>query len=70
MHLVRGQPSGGTDGIVVSEFYVRQVSIPIILSLVDDHSEHLGHGMIHALDTTVAARMIGACRNLRMSCSL
>ena len=63
MHLVRGQPCGGTDGIVVAEIGVRQVSIPITLSLVDDHSEDLGHGMIHALDTTVSVRMIGACRN-------
>ena len=55
--------SFGADGIVVSESHVRQVIIPVILSLVDDHSEHLGHGMIHALDAAVAVRMIGACRN-------
>ena len=52
--------SFGADGIVVSESHVRQVIIPVILSLVDDHSEHLGHGMIHALDAAVAVRMIGA----------
>ena len=63
MHLVRGQPNGDTDGIVVSEFHVRQVSIPLILLLVDDHSEHLSHGIIHALDAGVAVRMIGACPN-------
>ena len=39
------------------------MGMPIILSLVDDHSEHLSHGMIHALDAVVAVRMIGACRN-------
>ena len=39
------------------------MSIPIITSLVDDHSEHLSHGMIHALDAAVAVRIIGPCRN-------
>ena len=33
------------------------------MSLVDDHSGHLGHGIIHALDAAVAVRTIGACRN-------
>ena len=39
------------------------MGIPIILPLVDDHSEHLSHGMIHALDAAVAVRMIGSCHN-------
>ena len=63
MYLIGGQPGCGTDGIIVSKFHVRQMGMPIILSLVDDHSEHLSHGMIHALDAVVAVRMIGACRN-------
>ena len=37
--LVGGQPGGSTDGNVVNKFHVRQVGIPIVLSLVDDHSD-------------------------------
>ena len=39
------------------------MGIPIILPLGDDHSEHLSHGMINALDAAVAVRMIGTRRN-------
>ena len=63
MHLVGGQPGGGTDGIIVSKLYVRQMGIPIILSLVDEHTDHLSHGVIHALNATVAVRMIGYSRH-------
>ena len=63
MHIIGGQPGGGTDGIIVNKFHVWQMGIPIILLLVKDHSEHLSHGVIHALDAVVAVRMIGACRN-------
>ena len=62
MHLVGGQPSGSTDGIVVGKLHVRLVGIPKISSLVDNHSEHVSHGVVHALDAAVAVRMIGACR--------
>ena len=63
MHLVGGQPSGSTDGIVVGKLHVRLVGIPKISSLVDNHSEHVSHGVVHALDAAVAVRMIGACCN-------
>ena len=63
MHPIGGQTGGGTDGIIVSKFHVWQMGIPIILPLVDDHSEHLSHGMIHALDAAFAVRMMGTCRN-------
>ena len=63
MHLIGGQPGGGTDGIIVSKFHVWQMGIPIILPLVDDHSEHLNHGMIHGLDAAVSVSMIGTSRN-------
>ena len=33
MHLIRCQPCGGADGIVVSKFHVRQVGVPVVLSL-------------------------------------
>ena len=64
VHLIGGQPGGGTGGIIsVSKFHLWQMGIPTILPFVDDHSEHLSHGMVHALDTTFAFRMIGTCRN-------
>ena len=63
MHLIGGRPGGGTDGVIVSKFHVWQMDIPIILPLIDDHSEHLSHGMIHAFDAAVAVRLIGTCRN-------
>ena len=51
------------DGIVVSNFHVRQVGVPVVLSFVDDHREHLSHGVSDALDATVAVRMVGVCRD-------
>ena len=63
MHFIGGQPGGGTDGIVVSKFHVWPTGIPLILPLVDDHSEHLSHGMIHALEATGVVRRIGTCQN-------
>ena len=56
-----GQPGVNTDGVAISKLHVRQVGIPIILSLVDDHSEHLSHGVVRALDAAISVSMIGAC---------
>ena len=39
--LVRRQTRRRADRVVVSEFYVGQMQVPIVLSLVDDHSQHL-----------------------------
>ena len=36
--LVGRQTRPRADGVVVSEFYVEQMQVPIILSLADDHS--------------------------------
>ena len=63
MHLGGGQFGGGTDEIVVCKLHVRQMSIPIIFLLVDDHSEYLSNGVVHALDAAVAVRTIRACCN-------
>ena len=30
------------------------------MSIVDDHSQHLGHSVVHSLNASVAVRMIGA----------
>ena len=52
------------DRIVVSEFDVSEPQIPVVLSLVDDRSRHLGHCVVHPLNDPVAVRMIGACGRL------
>ena len=61
MHLAGGQPCGGTDGIAIRKFHERPVDIPFILLFIDDHSKQLNHGMVHALDVSVAVRMVGVC---------
>ena len=61
MCLIGGHPCGGTSGIVVCEFDMRQVNVPVVRSLIDDHREHLSHDVIHALYAAVTAGMIGAC---------
>ena len=52
------------DGIVVSEFYVRQMQVPIVLSLVDDYRQHLGHSVVHPFNAPVTVGMIGTWSKL------
>ena len=59
MHLIRCQPGGGADGIIVSKFHVWQADVPVVLSFVDDHRQHLSHGVVDALDATVAVGVVG-----------
>ena len=70
MHLIRGQPCGGADGIVVSKFHVRQVDVPVVLPFVDDHRQHLSHGVVDALDAIVAIGMVALVGIFRMPRSL
>ena len=60
MDLVGRQARRRADGIVVSEFDVRQMQVPIVLSLVDDHGQHLGHSVVYPLNAPVIVGMIGA----------
>ena len=74
MDLVGRQARRCADGIVVSEFDVRQMQVPIVLSLVDDHSQHLDHSVVHPLNAPVTVGMIEACSKLshaqQLICSL
>ena len=74
MDLVGSQARRRVDGIIVSEFDVRTMQVPIVLSLVDDHSHHLGHIAVHPLNAPVTAGMIEACSKLahaqQLLCSL
>ena len=63
MNLIRCQPGAGADGIVVSKFHVRQVDVPVVLSFVDDHRQHLNHGVVDALDATLAVGVVSARRD-------
>ena len=53
----------GDDGIVVSIFDVRELFIPVISEVVDDHCQHLGHRMVHTFHPTVAVWVVGAGGN-------
>ena len=44
--LVGRQTRRRADGVVVSEFYVGQMQVPIVLSLIDNNSQHLGHSVV------------------------
>ena len=62
--LVGRQTRRRADGIVVSDFDVGQMQVPIVLSLVDDHSQHLGHSVVYPLNAPVTVEMMGACSKL------
>ena len=62
--LVGRQTRRRASGIVVSELYVGQMQVPIVLSLVDDHSQHFGHSVVYPLNAPVTVGMIGACSKL------
>ena len=58
--LVGHQTRHHADRVVVSELYVGQMQVPIVLSLVDDHSQHLCHSVVYPLNAPVTLGMIGA----------
>ena len=62
--LVGRQTRRRADVIVVSDFDVGQTQVPMVLSLVDDHSQHLGHSVVHPLNAPVTVGMTGACSKL------
>ena len=47
------------DVIVVSELDLRKMRVPIVLSLVDDHCQHLGHSVVHTLNALVTIGTTG-----------
>ena len=50
--------------IVVSEFNVRKMQVPIVSSLVDDRTQHLGHSVVHPINAPVTVGMTGASSKL------
>ena len=59
--LVGPQTRRFADGTVVSVLDVRQMQVPIVFSVVDDHNQHLGYSVVHSLNDSVTVGMIGAC---------
>ena len=62
--LVGRQTRSLADGIVVSKYDVGQTQVSVVLSLVDDHSQHLDHSVVYPLNAPVTAGMMGACSKL------
>ena len=54
---------GGVDEIVVCKFEMRELFIPVVLELVDDHCQHLGHRVVYTFHPTVAVWVVGAGDN-------
>ena len=55
------------DRIVVCELDVRELQIPVVLSLIDDDSYHLSHSVVDPLNACVAVSMIWVCGTLAHS---
>ena len=54
VNLVERQTRHRTDRTVISKLDVTELQIPVVLSFIDDHSQHLGHSMAHTLNASVA----------------
>ena len=63
MDLVGSSTGCSADRIAVRKFDERELLIPVILELVDHHSQHLGHRVVHTLHPTVAIWLVGAGGN-------
>ena len=64
VNLVGRQTCRRADRIIVSELDVTEPQTSVVLPLVDDHSQHLSHSVVHPLNAPVAVRMIRACGKL------
>lgn len=39
------------------------MNVPVVLVFITHHGKHLHHDIIDAFDTTIGARVVGACRD-------
>ena len=62
--LVGRQTRRRADRVVVSEFDVGQMRVPVVLSLVDDPIQHLGHSVVYPVNALVTVGLIGGCSKL------
>ena len=61
VNLVGRQTRRRADRIGVCELDVRELQTPVVLSFVDDHSQHSGHSVVQPLNASVTVWMTGAC---------
>ena len=59
--LVRCETCGGADSIIIRELDVWQVQVPVVLTFVHNHGNHLCHCVVDTLDTAVAVGVLCAC---------
>ena len=62
--LIGRQTRRRANRSVVSEFDARKMHISIVLSFVDDQSQHLGHNVVHPINASVTDGVVGACSKL------
>ena len=60
MDFAGSQTRGGADRAVVRKRDVRELSIPLVLDLVHDHRQHLGHRVTYVFYPTVAVWVVRA----------
>ena len=58
MYFIGGQACRGANRVVVGENNMREMNVPVVLLLVDDHRQHLGHGVVNTLRPSVTARVV------------
>ena len=58
------RPVAALTELLESKFDVGQMQVPIVLSLVDDLSQHLGCSVVYPLNAHVTVGMIEACSKL------
>ena len=61
VNLMGGQTRRRVARIVVCELDVRELQILVVLAFMDDHTQHLGHTVVHQLHASVAVWIVGAC---------
>ena len=58
VNLVGRQTRRRANRIVVCQLDVREMQVPVVLSFIDDHSQHLNHSVVHPLNASVTVWMI------------
>ena len=63
MQLIWRKASSRIDRVVVGQHDMREMKIPIVLPVVDDHGKHLSHSVVHTLSSTIAVGVVSARGN-------
>ena len=53
----------GAERVVVRKFDVRELFIPVVLELVGDHRQHLGHRVVYMFHPIITVCVVGAGGN-------